>query len=99
MLTALHERAVERFEGIVASPIQPEFHIRGFRYFHGGHPLPNADSIRAADAMLKSLNTINEASLVIYLISGGGSATVEKPSDDDIQLCELIETNRVLVHS
>ena len=99
MLTALHEQAGERFEGIVASPIEPEFHIRGFRYFHGGHPLPNADSIRAADAMLKSLNTINEASLVIYLISGGGSATVEKPIDDEITLDDLIETYRVLVHS
>jgi hydroxypyruvate reductase len=99
MLTALHEQAGERFEGIVASPVEPEFHIRGFRYFHGGHPLPNADSIRAADAMLKSLNTMNEASLVICLMSGGGSATVEKPIDDEITLDDLIETYRVLVHS
>src|SRR5438045_5369366 len=99
MLTALHEQAGERFEGVVASPIEPEFHIRGFRYFHGGHPFPNADSIRAADAMLKSLNTMNESSLVIYLISGGGSATVEKPIDDEITLDDLIETYRVLVHS
>src|SRR5947209_6573732 len=99
MLTALHEQAGARFEGIVASPIEPEFHILGFRSFHGGHPLPNADSIRAADAMLKSLNTMNEASLVIYLISGGGSAAVEKPIDDEISLDDLIETYRVLVHS
>src|SRR6478752_3616112 len=74
MLTALHEQTGERFEGIVASPLTPEFHIRGFRYFQGGHPLPNEESIRAADAMLKSLSAQNEASLVIYLISGGGSA-------------------------
>ena len=77
----------------------PEFHIRGFRYFHGGHPLPNEESIRAADAMLKSLSAQNEASLVIYLISGGGSATVEKPIDEEISLQDLIETYRVLVHS
>ena len=99
MLTALHEQTGERFEGIVASPITPEFHIRGFRYFQGGHPLPNEESIRAADAMLKSLSAQNEASLVIYLISGGGSATVEKPIDDEISLRDLIETYRVLVHS
>lgn len=99
MLTALHEQTGERFEGIVASPIEPEFHIRGFRYFHGGHPMPNAESIRAADAMLKSLSTMNEASLVIYLVSGGGSATAEKPTDDEISLDDLIETYRVLVHS
>ncbi len=99
MLTALHEQAGARFEGIVASSVEPEFHIRGFRYFHGGHPMPNADSIRAADAMLKSLNAQNETSLVIYLLSGGGSAAAEKPIDDEISLDDLIETYRALVHS
>src|SRR5713226_5226006 len=72
MLVALHELAGARFEGIVASSVEPEFQIRGFRYFYGGHPMPNAESIRAAEAMLKSLNTLNESSLVIYLVSGGG---------------------------
>src|SRR6266700_5980971 len=99
MLVALHEQAGERFEGIVASPVQPEFHVRGFRYFQGGHPLPNAESIRAADAMLKSLNALNESALVIYLISGGGSATAEKAIDAEISLDDLIETYRTLVHS
>jgi glycerate 2-kinase len=99
MLIALHEQAGERFEGIVASSVMPEFQVRGFRYFQGGHPLPNAESIRAADAMLKSLNTLNEASLVIYLVSGGGSAAAEKPIDDEISLDDLVETYRVLVHS
>src|SRR5215470_4651783 len=87
------------FEGIVASSVEPQFHIRGFRYFLGGHPLPNTESIRGADAMLKSVNSLNEASLVIYLISGGGSAAVEKPIDDEISLDDLIEIYRVLVHS
>jgi len=99
MLTALHEQTGERFEGIVASSVAPEFQVRGFRYFQGGHPLPNEESIRAAEAMLKSLNAQNQASLVIYLLSGGGSATVEKPIDDEISLPDLIETYRVLVHS
>src|SRR3954470_12149871 len=99
ILTALHEHTGERFQGIVASSVAPEFHVRGFRYFHGGHPLPNEESVCAADAILKSLNAQNEASLVIYLISGGGSATVEKPIDDEISLNHLIETYRVLVHS
>jgi len=99
MLVALHEQAGARFEGIVASSVAPEFHVRGFRYFQGGHPLPNAESILAADAMLKSANSLNESCLVIYLISGGGSAIAEKPIDDEISLEDLIETYRVLVHS
>src|SRR6266852_4178028 len=99
MLVALHEAAGTRFEGIVASSVAPEFQIRGFRYFHGGHPLPNTESIRAADAMLKSLAAQNESSLVIYLVSGGGSAAAEKPIDEEISLDDLIETYRALVHS
>lgn len=99
MLIALHEQAGQRFEGIVASSVSPDFQVRGFRYFLGGHPLPNADSIRAAEAMLKSLNTLNESSLVIYLISGGGSAAAEKPIDDEISPDDLVETYRALVHS
>jgi hydroxypyruvate reductase len=99
MLIALHEIAGTRFEGIVASSVEPEFQIRGFRYFDGGHPLPNTESLRAADAMLKSLNAQNESSLVIHLISGGGSAAAEKPIDEEISLDDLIATYRALVHS
>jgi len=99
MLAALNQQAGERFEGIVASPTPPEFQARAFRYFQGGHPLPNSESMRAADAILKSLSTLNPSSLALYLISGGGSATAEKPIDDAISLADLVETYRVLVHS
>lgn len=98
LLAALHEQTGECFEGIVASPVVPEFHVRGFRYFQGGHPLPNADSIRAAEAMLKALGTLNESCLVIFLISGGGSACAEKPIDDEISLDDLIASYRTLVN-
>lgn len=99
MLAALDQQAGERFEGIVASPLAPAFQARSFRYFQGGHPLPNSESIGAADAILKSLDALNESSLALYLISGGGSATVEKPIDPEISLADLVETYRVLVHS
>ena len=99
MLAALNQQCGERFEGIVAGSVEPQFQFRGFRYFHGGHPLPNAESIRAAEAILKSAKAQNESSLVIYLVSGGGSSAAEKPVDHEISLDDLIETYRVLVHS
>jgi len=86
-------------EGIVASSVQPTTQVRGFRYFHGGHPWPNSESIRAADAILKLLNAQTAASLVIFMLSGGGSAVVEKPIDHEISLDDLIATYRALVHS
>ncbi|HEY1464972.1 MAG TPA: DUF4147 domain-containing protein [Terriglobales bacterium] len=99
MLQSLIAQAGERFEGIVVSPVQPPQHVRGFRYFHGGHPLPNAESIRGAEAVLKSLTAQNATSLVIYLISGGASACAERPIDGEISLDDLVETYRALVHS
>jgi glycerate 2-kinase len=85
--------------GIVAAGVNPAAQIRGFRYFLGGHPTPNAESIAAASAMLKLLDAQNAASLVIFLLSGGGSSIVEKPIDDEISLDDLIATYRALVHS
>jgi len=99
LVEALEHRAGSRFEGIIASSTQPASQLRGFRYFQSGHPTPNADSVRAAEAMLKSLTAQNAASLVIFLLSGGGSSMAEKPIDDEISLADLIATYRALVHS
>ena len=71
---------------------------RGFRYYEGGHPLPNHESLRAADAILHGLDSLAEDALAIYLISGGGSAVVEKPNNEELAFEELVETYRVLVH-
>jgi len=86
-------------EGIVASSVEPSAQLRGFRYFRGGHPTPNAESIRAASAVRKALDAQTAASLVIFMLSGGGSSIVEQPIDDEISLDDLIATYRVLVHS
>lgn len=99
MLQALIAQAGELFEGIVVSPVRPASQIRGFRYFQGGHPLPNAESVRGAEAVLKSLKAQTAASLVIYLVSGGASAAIERPIDDEISLEDLITTYQALVHS
>jgi glycerate 2-kinase len=99
MVSALKVQAGDDFEGIVASSVQPSSQARGFRYFLGGHPTPNEESIRAAEAMLKSLSAQSASALVIFMLSGGGSSIAEKPIDDEISLEDLIATYRVLVHS
>jgi hydroxypyruvate reductase len=100
MVEALAQQVGEsNFEGIVASSVEPSSQVRGFRYFRGGHPTPNAESIQGAKAILRLLDAQTAASLVIFMISGGGSSIVEKPIDDEISLDDLIATYRVLVHS
>ncbi len=85
--------------GIVCAPTLPTSQCFGFRYFQGGHPMPNYESMRAAEAILRALETMNARSLVIYLISGGGSAIVEKPISNEISFEDLVQTYRALVHS
>jgi hydroxypyruvate reductase len=99
MVEALAERTGTSIEGIVASSGLPVAQVHGFRYFRGGHPIPTAESIQAAGAILRAVQSQPASALVMFLLSGGGSSTVEKPIDDEISLDELIATYRVLVHS
>jgi hydroxypyruvate reductase len=100
MVEALAQHVGESsLEGIVACSVEPAAQVRGFRYFRGGHPTPNAESIRAAGAIRTALETQTAASLVMFLLSGGGSSIVEKPIDDEISLNDLIATYRALVLS
>ena len=99
MVEAMAEQIGQSLEGIVASSVQAATQLRGFRYFRGGHPTPSAESMQAASAMLKVLEAQSASSLVIFLLSGGGSSIVEKPIDDEISLDDLIATYRALVHS
>jgi len=99
MVESLREQVGSSLEGIVASSVEPASQIRGFRYFRGGHPTPNEESVRAASAILTALEAQPASALVIFLISGGGSSIVEKPIDDEISLADLVATYRALVHS
>ncbi|HUA15201.1 MAG TPA: DUF4147 domain-containing protein [Verrucomicrobiae bacterium] len=99
MVEALAGQVGASLEGMVASSVSPAEQIRGFRYFQGGHPLPNAESLQAASAMLRALEAQPASALVVFLLSGGGSSIVEKPVDDEISLDDLIATYRALVHS
>ena len=99
MVEALADQVGASLEGIVASSVQPAAQLHGFRYFHGGHPTPTAESIQAASAMLRALEGQPASALSIFLLSGGGSSIVEKPLDDEISLDDLVATYRALVHS
>src|SRR5262252_6816330 len=99
MIEALHGQVGASLEGIVASSVEPAWQVPGFRYFRGGHPTPNAESIQAASVMLRALEAQPASALVIFLLSGGGSSILEKPIDDEISLEHLIATYRALVLS
>ena len=70
-----------RFEGVVSAPTPARKPVAGMKYFVAGHPLPNAESWKAAEEILALLKKCDEKTLVFFLLSGGGSALVELPLD------------------
>jgi hydroxypyruvate reductase len=99
MAECLAQQAGTTVAGIVADPIPPAAQLPGYRYFEGSHPQPNQESIRGAEAILKSLGALDSQSLAIFMVSGGGSSVVEKPMDEEITLEDLVATYRTLVLS
>lgn len=70
-----------------------------WKSFQGGHPLPTEDSLTAASEAFSLLERANQdKALVIFLLSGGGSAMMEWPASDTISLPDLQAANKVLVN-
>ena len=99
MAECLAQQVGTTVQGIIADPNPQPAQLPGYRYFAGSHPLPNEESVRAAEAILKSLGALNAQALVIFMISGGGSSVVEKPVDSEITLPDLVATYKALVLS
>lgn len=85
------------FDGIVCAPTPPRENTRGFRYFVGGHPIPNKQSLEAATAILELLKDCDQQTLVFFLLSGGGSALVELPIDSRMTLQDVQQLYQALV--
>jgi hydroxypyruvate reductase len=99
MMACLQAQLGALLTGIAVGPTEAAEHRLGVQYFRGGHPVPNAESWRAAEAVLRALKQQGPGALVIFMVSGGGSALLEKPVSDDISLDDLVETYGKLVVS
>jgi hydroxypyruvate reductase len=86
-----------RFEGVVSAPTAPRKPLPGMKYFVGGHPIPNEESWRAAEAALALLKNSDEKTLVFFLLSGGGSVLMELPLERSLTLEDVQQMNRTLV--
>src|SRR5574341_225287 len=96
MAFALEDVLGYRFvDGVISAPRRASSR---WQYFEGGHPLPNAASLKAGKAAFSLLNVANhERALVVFLISGGGSTMLEWPISEDISLEDLRAANQTLV--
>jgi glycerate 2-kinase len=89
--------AVFAFKGVVSAPTPPLYAVEGIAYFVGGHPTPDGQSWKAAEAILALLKECDEKTVVFFLLSGGGSALVELPLDSAQKLEDVRQLHRTLV--
>ncbi len=101
MLDVLLDRVKRRkgMRGICCTNHLPKKRNWRFRYFEGGHPLPNEDSFAAARAALALLRKARKDAIVFFLISGGGSALFDLPLDPAISLEDTRAFHQTLIAS
>ena len=85
--------------GIIVIPKGSKSKIKGkkFQIFNSGHPKPDHNSVKAAKEILKFVNNRKSNELVIFLVSGGGSALLAIP--DDVTLDDKIHVTDLLLRS
>jgi hydroxypyruvate reductase len=64
----------------------------------GGHPVPDRRSVEAGERLLATAAAVQPGSLVLCLVSGGGSALAEVPAPG-LDIADLAVVNRLLLDS
>jgi glycerate 2-kinase len=70
----------------------------GATVVRGSHPLPDADSLAAGEALLAAAGALGPQDAALLLISGGGSALAEAPHPD-LSLEDVRAVNQALLNS
>ena len=84
-------------QGVVVGPDQQRRPLDGWEAFSGTHPLPTEESFAAGRAILGRLAKCGEKTLVIFLISGGGSSMVEAALYPSLTLADFRALHSALV--
>ena len=69
---------------------------RNVRIYKGGHPLPDRDGLEGTQEIIDLLSSTTEKDLVLFLISGGGSALLTAPAEG-LSLEEVCRLNELLL--
>jgi glycerate 2-kinase len=72
--------------------------IAKMQVFEAGHPLPDENGLKGTDRLIRLLRDSGEETLVVCLISGGGSSLLVRPCDG-IRLEEKQEITRLMLRA
>jgi glycerate 2-kinase len=65
--------------GLAVTKFASESNRKRYIVMEGGHPVPDARSLQAGEAVLEFVSALHEEETLVCLISGGGSALVTAP--------------------
>lgn len=96
MARAAHERLGGRISGgvVVTKYDHSRGPLGGLEIFEAGHPVPDQNSYRATARALEVVGGLTDKDIVLFLLSGGGSALFEQPL---IPADELADITRQLL--
>lgn len=85
-------------KGVVIIPrgVKGMFRLKRIKTMGASHPLPDERCVRAVGEMLKLLEDVDEETLILALISGGGSSLMTHPAED-VELEDLREISSRLM--
>lgn len=92
MALEVRRRLGDRVTGIVATPVKRHLDLRGFDFYKTGHPLPDEESVKAGNAVRHLVAGSAGSDLLLFLISGGGSASIFVPAEG----VTLADANRLV---
>ncbi|KAF5048099.1 D-glycerate 2-kinase [anaerobic digester metagenome] len=85
--------------------------IKDFTILEASHPLPDDNTIVGTEKIIEAVSNLSSKDTVIFLVSGGGSALLEKPAgnlklDDFLQItdqllkcgADIVEINTIRKH-
>lgn len=91
MAAAAQKHLAESISGGVV--ITKYAHSRGpignLAIYEAGHPVPDENAYRATQAAIDAVSNLSEKDMVLFLLSGGGSALFEKPLIDPGELADI----------
>jgi glycerate-2-kinase len=82
--TSLKEILKDRLTGGIAYDIKPG-EIPGIEVLVGDHPFPSEKNAENSGKIFKLLSGLKEDDLVIFVVSGGGSALLSDPEDFSVE--------------
>lgn len=82
--------------GIVSTKYSHAVECERIKIIEAGHPIPDENSQYAGDLIFRLAQKADADDLIINLISGGGSALMEKPAEG-LKLSDLQITNELLI--